>query len=859
MTAVAIRGIATRKLRAALSALAIVLGVAMVTGAFIVGDTMKKGADSLSKAAYNGTAAVVTAKTTFDTNTDSNRASPTIPASTVQQVRKVPGVAVAVGDITSLNSRLIGRNGKTINSGSGPAFGVGIDTHTPGFQQLSPFELQSGTYPTGPGQVAIDAGTAKDKHYKVGQSIGLSTEGGARQMRITGIVRFGGVKSIGGATMAIVDLPTAQAAFGSQGKVDGVLVAAQKGVDPKQLRASLAKALPQYKVETAAKQDRFTLDGLKSFVNFLQKFVLAFGIVAIFVGAFIIFNSLSMTVAQRSRELAMLRTVGASRRQVMRSVITEALAMGFAASVVGIGVGYLLAKGLNALFTSIGIDLPTTGTIFETRTVIVALLVGVIVTVVAGLGPAMRATRVSPVIALREGADIPAGRFGRRVPIIATVVTLIALALLGYGLFAGGVDATGRLVTLSVGCIVLFIGVALLSPKFARPLAGLLGRPGRRVGGVAGSLARENAMRNPGRTASTAAALMIGIALVTFVAVLGQGMRSSATREIDKQLKADYVVTSTDGWSPLSAQAVAKAGQTPGVQAASGIAQNEVKAYGKKQLVDGVDARTFSQVFQFNWKKGSDATLRNLGPGQAIVPEKYAKKHHLDVGSVLPATSQTGRKVQWRVVGISSPAKFNYLGLDGITVNQATYSTIANSTEQAYGFVKMAGGTNKANTASLKSAVASFPDAKVKTRSQFKDDQTKWINQLLSVFYILLGLAVIISLFGIVNTLALSVFERTRELGMLRAIGMSRRQVRRMIRHESIVTSLMGAVLGMVLGVFLAGLVTIALSSDGLGFSVPVGGLIAFTIVAIVAGMLAAIGPARRAGRLNVLNALQYE
>jgi len=324
-------------------------------------------------------------------------------------------------------------------------------------------------------------------------------------------------------------------------------------------------------------------------------------------------------------------------------------------------------------------------------------------------------------------------------------------------------------------------------------------------------------------------------------------------------VKADYVVQSSDGFSPLPAAAVAKAAATPGVTAASGIAQNQVKAYGKKQLVVGVDSRTFGQVYHFDWKQGSDATLRNLGPGQAIVPDKYAKKHHLTVGSVIPATTQTARPVKLTVAGISKPSKFNYLGLDGLTVNDATYATLASSRDQAFGFIKVNGGTTKANQAALKSALASFPDAKVVTRSKFKDDVTKWMTQLLSIFYVLLGLAVIISLFGIVNTLALSVFERTRELGMLRAIGMSRGQVRRMIRHESIVTSLMGAVLGMVLGVFLAGLVTIALSSDGLGFSVPVGSLIVFTIVAILAGMLAAIGPARRAARLNVLNALQYE
>ena len=856
MTRVALKGIAQRRLRTALTAVAIVLGVAMIAGAFTLTDTMRSAANSLSKDAYDSTAAAVSAPTTFKVDNENGQQAPTISASAVGAVKAVAGVATAQGDIVD-EARIIKNNGKV--AGSGPYFGEGFDASAPGASALTPFRLRSGHFATGPRQVAIDEGTARKQHWSVGDKIKIDTAGPERTFTITGVVRFGSVKSIGTATVALFDLRTAQGLFNKQGRVDSVLVAAKPGVSNEQVQASLAKALPQYKVESAADQDRYTLDGLKQFVSIIKAFLLAFGGVAILVGAFTIFNTLSITVAQRSRELAMLRTIGASRTQVRRSVLVEALAVGVAGSLIGLGVGVGLAKGLNSVFTAIGLDLPQSGLVFETRTVIVSLLIGIIVTAIAGLAPAMRATRVSPVTVLREGAEIPHGRLGRHAGKVGTVVTILGVGILALALFAPGLDATARLLTMAPGALLLFFGTALLSPHAVPRLASWLGMPAERVGGAAGGLARHNAMRNPGRTAATAAALMIGIALVAFVAVLGHGLRESTTGALHKQVKADYVLVGQDGWSPIDPAVTAAAESVPGVQVATGLKADQAKSFGDKIDVNGVDGTRVGSVLNLDWKRGSDATLTTLGASGAAVADKFASKHHLKVGDRFTATAASGKRLTLTVHGIVKPSRFNPLGLGEVTISQATYDSTFATHKDRFGFLTVNGGASDATTRSLERALAAFPDTKVQTEGKFEKDQSAWVNQLLAVFYVLLGWAVIVSLFGIVNTLVLSVMERTRELGMLRAVGMSRRQVRRMIRHESVITALIGAGLGIAVGLFLAAMVTTSLSKYGMTFAIPVGSLVAFVLVAIVAGMAAAILPARRASRLNVLNALQYE
>jgi putative ABC transport system permease protein len=576
----------------------------------------------------------------------------------------------------------------------------------------------------------------------------------------------------------------------------------------------------------------------------------------VFVGAFIIYNTLSITVAQRTRELALLRALGGSRRQVRRTVTAEALAIGSVASFIGVFAGLFLAKGLANVFSSGGLALPQSGTEFATRTWIVAVLVGVLVTLVASLSPARRATRVAPVAAMRDPSTIASPALDRRGPFVAVVTFGVGFAMLAAGAFVDGLPGGLRFLLLLPGTFVLFTGVALLAPRLVGPLASVLGAPAARFGGSAGRLAQSNATRNPRRTATTASALMIGIALVAFVAVLGHGINTSATDAIEGNTRADYVVQSQDGWTGVDPAAVAALGGTPGIEAATPVVLDEARSFGDtKTAVAGVDPQAFPKVYGLDWKHGDDSVVASLDGSSAIVAEKYADKHDVAVGDRVQVRSATGKSLDLRVTGIYESPNLSPVLLGDVLISQGAFADTFTTDRAAMAFI----AAGDASRAQLEASLAGFPDAKVFTKSEFATEQTAWIDDIAGIFYAMLALSVLISLFGIVNTLVLSVYERTRELGMLRAIGMTRRQVRRMVRHESVVTALIGAVMGTAVGLLLAAIVTGALSDEGLSYSVPVGSLVVFAVVAAVAGVLAAILPARRASRLNVLEALQYE
>jgi putative ABC transport system permease protein len=442
---------------------------------------------------------------------------------------------------------------------------------------------------------------------------------------------------------------------------------------------------------------------------------------------------------------------------------------------------------------------------------------------------------------------------------LAAATTIVGVAVLAYGMFGSGVSITGRLASIGFGSVVLFFGVALFSPRLVRPLASSLGRPPERFGGAPGRLARENSMRNPTRVAVTASALMIGLALVTFVAVLGQGLRHSYGASLNKQIHTDYLLTAQDGFSPFPPEVADSLRRNPAVSTLTTIRENQVKAFGKKVTIDRIEPDTVAANYHFHWKPGSDAALAALGSTGAIVNYDFAKDHHLTVGKRLQALASDGTRVELVVRGIDKPPSFNPLGLGKIYVAPALFDHTFPTQRNRFVLFDTRGGASAATTASLKTALKPFPEAKLFTQASFRKQQDKNLNQFLGLLYVLLALSVIVSLFGIVNTLVLSVFERTREIGMLRAIGMTRRQVRRMIRYESVIVALIGSLLGMVVGIFLSGLVTAALAGEGLTFSLPVGTLIGFLIVAALAGVAAAVLPARRAARLNVLEALQYE
>ena len=851
MMRVALKGMLGRKLRATLTGFAIVLGVAMVSGSFILTDTIDKSLGTIFDESYAASDVVVSSRDALSEDAESGSAP--FPDSVLADVAALPEVEAASGSIED-EATLIDAKGEAIGAGMGLAMSV----DPPADEQFNPLRLVEGAWPEGGGEIAVDKATADDQGLAVGDSIGAATDGPVETYSIAGIVRYGSVESLGGATIAAFDLATAQQLFDKQDQLDLVRVAAAEGVNSEQLAAEIRPLLPETaQVRTAEAQADTDSEDTQAGVNVFRYFLLGFGGIALFVGSFVIANTLSITVAQRVRELATLRTLGASRRQVLWSVVLEAFVVGAIASVVGLFVGLGIAVALNALLEATGIDLPQTGIVFSTRTIVVSLLVGTLIALLASLRPALRATRVPPIAAVREGAVLPPSRLARYGLVTSLALVAVSVALLAYGVLADGVGTRTRLLAIGVGVLLLFIGVTLVAPRLVRPLAAGLGAPAARFGGSAGRLARDNSTRNPARTASTAAALMIGIALVTFVSLLAQGLKSSFSDAVDELFVADYSLTAEGDFGSVSDATVAAARETPGVTAVSAIRTGEGRAFGSTVGVNGVD-ENLSAIIDMSWAEGSADVPAQLGREGAFVKDDYADEHGLRVGSPIELKTPTGDVLDLTVHGIFAEPKGGS-PFGEVAISTATFDGAYAEKENEWAFLNMEGGVTDENTATLSEAVAPFPDARVETREEFKSSRIGELSTFVNLLYALLGLSVLVSLFGIVNTLVLSVFERTRELGMLRAIGMTRRQVRRMIRQESVITALIGATLGIVIGVFLAFLVTQALSDEGIVFAIPVGSLVVFVLVAIAAGMLAAIFPARRASKLNVLEALQYE
>jgi putative ABC transport system permease protein len=852
---VTIKGLLGRKTRAVLTAVSIVLGVAMISGTYVLTDTIKAAFGTVFTSVYKNTDAVVSGKSAIG-GSDSNGngvTPPSLPESLLARVRALPGVLVAEGGIQD-EAHLISRSGKVISHGGAPNLAFSVNPK--GDQRFNPLVLTQGRWPSGGHEIAIDAKTASTNRFAVGDTIGVIARGPVAHFRVVGVTRFGGVSSLGGATMAIFDLPTAQRFFGKQGRLDSIGVAGKPNVSPDELVRQIGPLLPPTaQVRTGQQQAKQAAKDTNAFLTILEYFLLAFGFVALFVGSFVIANTLSITLAQRVRELATLRTLGATRRQVRRSVLLEALVIGVVASVCGLFLGVGLAKLLNALFVRFGIDLPQVGTVFKTRTVVVALVVGVLVTVVAALRPAFRATRVEPIAAVREGAVLPPSRLARFGPYIALAVIAVSVALMLAGLFAGALSTKQRLLALGIGVIAVFIGVSMLAPTLVPPVVRVLGWPATRVGGAAGALARSNSMRNPPRTASTASALMIGLALVTLVAVLAAGLKTTFKDSVNKLFTADYALTSQNGFNPTSIASERPLYGLPGVEVVSGVRAGEGRAFGDRIGVTAVEP-DISRVIDLKWQAGSPAVPAELGRNGAFVAKSYAKSHHLALGSPIDLETPTAETLHLVLKGIFDPPKGGSPYGD-VTISAARFDHVFANPQNLFAFIKTRGGVTPQNTKRLERALARFPDAKLQTKAQFTHNQESGIDLLLKLLYVLLSLSILISLFGIVNTLVLTVFERTREIGMLRAVGMSRWQVRSMIGHESVITALLGAALGIPVGAVLALMVGKAIKYPA--FTIPWLTLGVFVIAAVVAGIVAAIFPARRAARLNVLEALQYE
>ena len=650
MTKFALKGLLGRKLRTALTAFAIVLGVAMVSGTYVLTDSIDKAFDSIFTESRAGSTAVITGKSAFDISEGQGTSNPLLDESLLAKVRQVPGVAAAEGSVDG-EAQIIGKDGKAIVYGGAPNLGFSIAN---GDSVFNPLTLVKGEWP-GSGEVAIDEATADKENFAIGQEVGVQGDGPVERLRISGFFRFGSVSTIGGATLAGFDLPMAQRIFDKEGKLDEIAVAGEPGVPETKVVEEIQKILPPTaEVKLASEQAKEDASDTNEFITFLQGFLLAFAGIALFVGSFVIANSLSITIAQRTREFATIRTLGASRRQVLDVDRDRSPRGRDVASIIGLVSGLALAKGLFRLFDAVGFTLPNQGLLLETRTIIVSLLVGILVTLLASLRPAIRATRVPPIAAVREGATLPESRFARFRTVGSLGLTALGFAALAFGLFGGDLGTTQILLWMGIGALLIFIGVALFSARLVRPLAAVLGAPAAEFGGAAGRLARDNARRNPQRTASTAAALMIGLALVTLVATLAAGITSTFRGAVDEIFTSDYAITAQNNFSPIPTDAAEAVADVPGVEAVASTRTGEARIFGKVEFVTAVDEDA-DKVLTLKWMEGSQQTLATLGEDGAFVDDDYAKDHNLRVGSPVTVQVPSGKELQLRVKGIFDP------------------------------------------------------------------------------------------------------------------------------------------------------------------------------------------------------------
>jgi putative ABC transport system permease protein len=838
------RNLLAHKVRLLLSGLAIVLGVAFVGGTLIFTDTLSKTFNDL----FSSTSADVNVAraTEFDqglSGTGTGGTASYVPAGVVDEIADVDGVAAVEGYVQAEGVYILDRDGEVLDTGGAPGLGINWNTE----QSVSPNTLVDGRAPAGPGEVAIDTNAAEETGYELGDTIPLLTPGPRIEAELVGTFRFGDSGGLAGATLTAFETDTAQELLTAPGQFTGIGVAAAEGVADDDLAERVAAAVgDDYDVKTAAEQADSLATDFGEALSFFNVFLLVFAGVALFVGAFIIVNTFSMLVAQRTRELALLRALGASRAQVTRSVLGEALVLGVLGSTVGLAAGYGIAAGLRALFGSFGLTLDG-ALVFAADTVLWCYVVGIVVTVLAAYVPARRAARTPPVAAMRDDV-VTTERGLRRRTIVGSVLTgLGAAALVAGTLVDDGGDAASLV---GLGALALILGATALSPVLARPFLRVVGGVLPRFWGTTGRLARENAVRNPRRTAATASALMIGLALVSAFSVIGASTNKSVDALIAGSVRSEFVVSSAVGlpFSPDIASAVA---DTDGVEDVTPMRWGTVQLDGDTTFVTGIDPAGLGRSIELDWVEGSADGLSGDG---VVVDEQTAKDRGWAVGDTVDALSVDGRQRDLVVGGVYESNQV----VGSTLVSLDTHAALGGTDQDRFLYVDLAGGASPDDVRpALEDALAAYPVVDLKDQGEFKDEQKGQVDQLLLLINAMLVLSVIIAALGIVNTLAMSVIERTREIGLLRAVGLGRGQLRRMVRLEAVVISLYGAVLGLVLGTLFGVALSRALADQGISeLAVPVGRMAIFLLIAALIGVLAAVGPARRAAKLQVLDAI---
>jgi putative ABC transport system permease protein len=839
------RGLLAHKLRLAMTALAVILGVAFLAGTLVLTDTIERSfTDVITQSAggMDATVRPVDSQGSFDAGFSQER--PTVDPGVLDEILRVDVVQAADPVVTG-TAQILDGDGEPIGSMGAPNLGF----NAPVQDGIGGAEIREGRYPEQDGDVAIDANTATTHGFDVGDTVRIATGGPLEEFEIVGIVGFGESDNLAGATAALFDLDTAVERFSPSGEYDRIEVVAADGVDGDALAATLSEVVADdLEVVTAQQLVEEDTEAIGQALGGLSTGLLVFAGVSLFVAIFIIVNTFSITVAQRVREFALLRAVGAGRRQVLGSVLTEAGVLGLVGSLIGLGLGVVLAVGLKALLDAVGLELPAEGLVLATRTVVVSLVVGVAVTVFAAVGPALKATRIAPVQALQASAAPPPPREGWVRSALGGLLSAVGVGLMVVGLFG---DTS--LEALGAGAVAVFLGVALLSPLAVRPVMSVLGWPIARLTGLRGELARENAMRSPRRTATTASALMIGVGLVGFVTIFGASISSSLSEAIDEVYLMDFDVRSAS-FQPISGQVGDDLAELDEVELALTQRMASFEYDGSDRFGVGADMERIDRIYMLDVVEGS---FDDLVQGGIAVSESAADTHGLALGDEMDLTFPAGGAASLPVMAI----------FDGYSVDvdymfdTSTYREHYRA-DEAFGVgvvlhddVDLAQGQ-----AVIDEVLTAYPGVQAQDRAGVREQLTGQIDQLVGLVYGLLALAVVIAFFGIVNTLALSVFERVREIGLLRAVGMTRGQVRGMVRWESALIATLGVVLGLGIGLLFGWLIVEGMRDDfPIQLVIPAGQLVVAVVVAGVVGVMAGVLPARRAARVDVLQAVTTE
>ena len=842
MFRIALKGILGRKARLILTSLAVILGTSFLAGTSVFSDTLNRTFDNLFSDVFKNVDAYVRSAQVIEGDFGQEERQ-RISADLVSVVEKVPGVRDASPDIQAF-ARIIGKDGKPIGSdGQGPPTFGSVGEEFAG----ALWTTAEGKWANGPTEVVIDEASAKAGKYVLGDTVKVVAQSGSREFTLVGIASYGDVRSPGGATFALFDSVTAAEFLAKPGFIDAILISGDGSVSDTKLAKAIQDALPatsKTETLTGAEITAETQDQIGSALDFFGILLKTFSFIALGVGCFVIYNVFSISAAQRQRENALLRAIGASRKQITRAMLIEATVVGLVGSVIGLVAGVGLSAGLSALLRAVNIDIPSGGLVLSQNTVTSTIIIGLIVTVLSAILPARRAGKVPPLAAMRATA-LEIAEPGRK----RLYAGLLSIAL-GLAVIVAVVTGASNNY-LGIGILFVFIGTIVLGPIIARPVAMFLGRPAARFRGVTGVMARQNSARNPKRTSRTASPVLIGVALVTAVTALAASIKGQIDDVFTAQFKGDYAIsTDARGFGGISPSLAVDLNKLPEVEKATGFGFLTVKIEDKGQYLTTITPETIEGL----WDIGLiNATYSDLTTSDIFISESTAKKKNIAIGSVLQTTFGDGSTRPLKVAGFFVNDEIgNYIAnsalVDGsaiIMFDIGVYIKTKNSVSNAEAF------------AALDKAVKKYGQGELLTKQEYINKQSGQVNQLLGLIYGLLMLSVIISIVGIIITLLLSVFERQRELALLRAVGMTRSQVRTTVRWESVITSLLGAVLGIILGIGLGWVIVFALKDQGLtSFKLPVGPTIVIMIMSFIVGLLAAIYPAWRATRVNILDAL---